>query len=71
MEMNDKDFKQQLRRFIPFRGIDIVLHLDDGKILELDKNRQIEGDLILKKNRKDVEMSIPLKKVVRAEFYAA
>ena len=71
MEMNDRDFKQQLRRFIPFRGIDIVLHLEDGRILELDKNRQLEGDSIIKKNRGNIEMSIPLKEVVRAEFYAA
>ena len=71
MKLNEQDFKQQLRRFIPFRGIDIVLHLEDGSIMELDKNRQIEGDLILKKNRDAVESSIPIQEVVRAEFYAA
>lgn len=69
--MNEKDFKKQLRRFIPFRGIDIVLHLEDGSILELDKNRQLEGDVILKKNREEVEATILLEEVVRAEFYAA
>ena len=71
MKLNNQEFKQQLIRFIPFRGIDIVLHLEDGRVLELDKNRQMQGDLILKKNRSTIEMSIPIDEVVRAEFYAA
>ncbi len=71
MQLKHQDFEQQLRRFITFRGIDIVLYLQDGRVLELDKNRQIQGDIILKKNRDDVEMSIPLQEVMRAEFYAA
>ncbi len=71
MELEEQDFKQQLRRFIPFRGIDIVLHLEDGRVMELDKNRQIEGDTIIKKNRDSVEFSIPIQEVIRAEFYAA
>ena len=71
MELNQEDFKQQIRRFIPFRGIDIVLHLEDGSTLELDKNRQLKDDCILKKNRDNVEISIPIETVVRAEFFAA
>ena len=71
MQLTPKDFQQQLSRYIPFRGIDIVLYLEDGSILELDKNRQLEGDLILKKNRDSIEKSIPISEVVRAEFYAA
>ncbi len=71
MQLKEDDFTQQLRRFIPFRGIDIVLHLEDGSILELDKNRQMEGNHILKKNRGTVEREIPLSEIVKAEFYAA
>ncbi len=71
MKLTDKEFKKQLQRFIPFRGIDIVLHLDDGSILELDKNRQLEGDYIVKKNRDIIEMSIPLKSIIKADFFAA
>lgn len=71
MKMKDQDFRNQLRRFIPFRGIDIVLHLEDGSTLELDKNRQLEGDFIIKKNRSKTEMSIPLQDIIKADFYAA
>ena len=71
MKMKDQDFRNQLKRFIPFRGIDIVLHLEDGSTLELDKNRQLEGDFIIKKNRSKTEMSIPLQDIIKADFYAA
>ena len=71
MKLNEKDFKKQLQRFIPFRGIDIVLHLDDGSVLELDKNRQLNGDVIVKKNRDEIEVSIPIKSIVKVDFFAA
>ncbi len=71
MQLSTNSFKKQLEQFIKFRGIDIVLHLRDGSMLELNKNRQMEGDLIYKNGRDGIEMKIDVEEIVRADFYAA
>ena len=71
VKLSTPDFRKQLEQFIQFRGIDIVLHLKDGSMLELDKNRQMEGDIILKKDREHVLASVRLDEVIKADFYAA
>ena len=71
MQLKEKEFQRQLRRFIPFRGIDIVLYLKDGSKLELDKNRVMEGDLILRNTRSGLEKAVDINEVVQADFFAA
>ena len=71
MKLEKENFEKQLRKFIPLRGIDIILYLKDGSILELDKNRQLEGNYIQKKNRNITENTVAIQDIVRAEFFAA
>ena len=52
LKVTADDFKKQLRQYIQFRGIDIVLYLKDGSMVELDKNRRLEGDMVIR-NQKD------------------
>ncbi|MCB1174710.1 MAG: hypothetical protein KDK39_14165 [Leptospiraceae bacterium] len=71
MQLKDLEFKQQLTRFIEFRGIDIMLYLKNGTVLELDKNRQLEGDMVVQRNRDGSENAVHLDDIVKADFFAA
>lgn len=65
-------FYRLLHKYVTFRGIDIVLHLRDGRKIELDKNRYIEGGYIYKRNaRQEIQLAIPLEDITKADFYAA
>jgi hypothetical protein len=71
MQLNSSEFKKQLQQYIGFRGIDIILYLKDGSVLELDKNRRMEGDVVIK-NEKDGNLhSIHIDEILKADFYAA
>ncbi|GBF48953.1 hypothetical protein LPTSP4_04590 [Leptospira ryugenii] len=63
-------FKNTLERYIHYRGIDIVLHLKDGQVIELDKNRQMEDDVVIGNLAQGV-VRIPLQDIQKADFYAA
>lgn len=71
MQLATDDFKKQLRQYIEFRGIDIVLHLRNGTTIELDKNRQLEGDVVIKNGREGVVASVHIDDVLKADFFAA
>lgn len=71
MQLTTADFKKQLAQFIEFRGIDILLYLRDGSILELDKNRQIHGDMVIKNTRDGSEACVHIDDIIKADFYAA
>ena len=72
VETSKEKFNRLLHKYVTFRGIDIILYLADGSIVELDKNRTIEGDFILKKDsRQQVEQAIRIADIRKAEFYAA
>lgn len=71
MKLNSDHFKKQLQQFIQFRGIDIMLYLKDGTTIELDKNRQMDGDVVIKMGRDGVQASISLDEIVKADFFAA
>lgn len=64
-------FKKVLTRYIHFRGIDIVLYLKDGTVIELDKNRRIEGNFVIRNQKKGQVEKIEISKIQRAEFFAA
>lgn len=63
-------FKNTLERYIHYRGIDIVLHLKDGKVIELDKNRQMENDTVIG-NLSEGIVRIPIADIKSADFFAA
>lgn len=70
MENTKSKFKQTLERYIGYRGIDIVLHLRDGKIIELDKNRRMEGEYVIG-NLEQGQVRIAIDEIQKADFYAA
>ncbi|TGK86827.1 hypothetical protein EHQ24_04280 [Leptospira noumeaensis] len=63
-------FKNTLERYIHYRGIDIVLHLKDGKSIELDKNRQMMDDVVIGNLASGV-VRIPIADIQSADFFAA
>lgn len=71
MEQVSPQFRKVLTRYIAFRGIDIVLYLRDGRVIELDKNRRIEGNYVIKNQKNGVIEKIELSKIKKAEFFAA
>ena len=71
VQLKTDEFKKQLEQYIEFRGIDIVLHLKNGTVIELDKNRQMEGEVIIKNGRDGIQASVHIDEVVKADFFAA
>ncbi|MCP5500836.1 MAG: hypothetical protein H7A25_13090 [Leptospiraceae bacterium] len=64
-------FKKVLSRYVNYRGIDIVLYLKDGSIVELDKNRKIDGDAVIKNEKDGNVFRIEFSTIQKAEFFAA
>ncbi|TGK08749.1 hypothetical protein EHO60_14310 [Leptospira fletcheri] len=71
MEETAKKFRSTLERYINYRGIDIILTLKDGTVIELDKNRRIDGEFVIKNGQFGIEATIELREIQKAEFYAA
>ncbi len=71
MDQKANQFKKVLSRYVNYRGIDIILYLKDGSIVELDKNRRIEGEGVIKNEREGVISRIELSDILKADFYAA
>ena len=68
---NSPKFKQTLSRYVNYRGIDIILHLKDGSVVELDKNRRIDGDYVIKNTKEGGISRIEISSIQKAEFFAA
>jgi len=66
----ESKFKKTLERYIGYRGIDIVLHLKDGKVIELDKNRKMDGEFVVG-NLEEGQVRIAIQEIQKADFYAA
>lgn len=71
MDPKANQFKKVLSRYVNYRGIDIILYLKDGSVVELDKNRRIEGECVIKNEREGVISKIELSDILKADFYAA
>ena len=71
MKLHSSEFRKQLEQYIQFRGIDIVLYLKDGTTIELDKNRTLEGDVVLKNGRDGIQASVKIEEIIKADFFAA
>ncbi|PJZ68369.1 hypothetical protein CH373_05940 [Leptospira perolatii] len=64
-------FKSQLERYVNYRGIDITLHLKDGSIIELDKNRKLVGEEIVYFPDKQTINRVPLTMISKADLFVA
>ncbi len=66
-----KNFRQMLTKYLDIKGLDIIIVLEDGKEIELYKNRSIVGDMIVTFDIDNGEKKIPLKNVRHVDMYAA
>ncbi|EMK01611.1 hypothetical protein AB3N61_08555 [Leptospira sp. WS58.C1] len=71
MKDRAKRFKDTLERYINYRGIDIILTLKDGTVIELDKNRKMNGDVVIKNGDFGIEAEIEISSIQKADFFAA
>ncbi|PJZ49593.1 hypothetical protein [Leptospira saintgironsiae] len=71
MKDRAKQFKATLERYISYRGIDIILTLKDGTVIELDKNRKMKGDVVIKNGDFGIEAEIEISSIQKADFFAA
>ncbi|EPG75244.1 hypothetical protein LEP1GSC050_1537 [Leptospira broomii serovar Hurstbridge str. 5399] len=70
MEQGNK-FRDQLERYVNYRGIDIVLHLKDGSVVELDRNRRLVGEEIVYFPDKLNASKVPLTMISKADLFVA
>ncbi|TGJ99339.1 hypothetical protein EHO59_15865 [Leptospira semungkisensis] len=69
--MVSSKFKEQLERYVNYRGIDIILHLKDGSVVELDKNRRLIGEEIVYFPEKSSPSKISLTMIQKADLFVA
>ncbi len=64
-------FKSQLKKYLSIKGLDIILYLQDGRIIELNKNRTLVKDLIIVTDKNNKELRIPISHIKSVDLYAA
>jgi len=71
MKKKSSAFKSQLKKYLSIKGLDIVLYLQDGRTIELNKNRTIVKDSLVIVDANNREMRIPLSTIKSVDLYAA
>lgn len=71
MKRKRHSFKSQLKKYLGIKGLDIVVHLMDGKAIELNKNRRLVKDVIIIVDKNNKEHRIPITKIKAVDLYAA
>jgi hypothetical protein len=69
--MANNNFKKLLKKYLSIKGLDIVVYLNDGAIIELNKNRALVKNEIIIKDKNDREFRIQLSSIKSVELYAA
>ncbi len=69
--MVNRDFKKMLKKYLGIKGLDIVIYLNDGKIIELEKNRHLVNNEIVIRDKRENELRIHLSSIKSVELYAA
>lgn len=71
MKKKKNSFKKQLKKYIGIKGLDIIVYLNDGKIIELHKNRSIIKDEIVVYDKNKIVQRIPLAMIKSIDLFAA
>jgi len=69
--MATNNFKKLLKKYLSIKGLDIIVYLNDGAIIELNKNRALVKNEIIIKDKNDRELRIQLSSIKSVELYAA
>jgi len=64
------DFIKQLKKYISIKGLEIVIHLVNGEVIELQNNVRLEKNNIIVRN-KNREFHIPISDIKSIDLYAA
>ncbi len=68
---NSKKFKKLLEKYLAIKGLDIVIYLNNGRMIELNKNRMLKKNSIIVVDKNNKETKIPLSKIKKVDLYAA
>lgn len=72
MAKKKKDnFRRLLGKYLEIKGLDIVVLLNDGREVELNKNRELIKNEIIFKDRHNNESRIALENINSIDFFAA
>ena len=66
-----RKFITLLKHYLSIKGLDIVIHLKDGNKIELNKNRSLDNDLIITKDRHNREVRISVNEIKSVDLFAA
>ncbi len=66
-----KSFRELLEKYLEFKGLDIIVILQDGTEIELYKNRQLIDDVIITLEKGKQERRIPIKSIKSVDMFAA
>ncbi len=69
--MIKKDFKKLLQKYMDIKGLDIIVYLNNGLVIELQKNRSLVKDEIVVWDKISGEIRIHLSEIKSVELYAA
>ncbi len=72
MQNNKRNnFKSLLNKYLEIKGLDIIVLLDNGKEIEIYKNRKLIKNEIVYSDKHNKELRIPIEKIKSIDLYAA
>jgi hypothetical protein len=71
MQTKKTNFKSLLNKYLDIKGLDIVVLLEDGKEIELYKNRKLIRNEIVYSDKTNKEFRIPINSIKSIDLYAA
>jgi|GEM_PF-1674223 len=66
-----RKFKKLLKKYLEIKGLDIIIYLHNGRIIELDKSRTLVKNEIIVIDKNNKKVRIPLSKIKSVDLYAA
>ncbi len=71
MQNRRNSFKSLLNKYLEIKGLDIIVLLDNGKEIEIHKNRKLVKNEIVYMDKHNRELRIPIGKIKSIDLYAA
>lgn len=70
-KIKKQDFKSSLSKYLSIRGLDVIVLLNNGKKIELEKERKIVSNEIVFFDKNRNELRIPINTIKSVDFFAA
>lgn len=65
------NFKSLLTKYLSIKGLDIIVFLNNGKEIELQKNRKLVKNEIIYSDKNNKEIRIKISQIESIDLYAA